>query len=105
MAVFQDTCSFGDRTQASIAFERVQGLLDFGLLQVVFCDRHCIGCHRVFHVLPGQRVCNCIHAVDANLIGALSDEGLDKAVANLRQVMIFDKAAKPKAFDIDGSFA
>jgi sugar phosphate isomerase/epimerase len=32
-------------------------------------------------------------------------EGLDKAVANLRQVMIFEEAAKPKAFDISGSFA
>jgi sugar phosphate isomerase/epimerase len=33
------------------------------------------------------------------------DEGLDKAVANLKQVLIFDEAAKPKAFDIRGSFA
>jgi len=32
-------------------------------------------------------------------------EGLDKAVANLRQVMMFEEAAKPKAFDIKGSFA
>jgi len=33
------------------------------------------------------------------------EEGLDKAVANLKQVLIFDKAATPKAFDIAGSFA
>src|SRR5271165_4033316 len=74
--------------RASIAFERVQGLLDFGLLQVVFCDSHCIGRHRVFHALPGQRVCDCIHTVDANLIGALSDEGLDKTVLKLLDLRV-----------------
>src|SRR5271167_4473504 len=74
--------------RASIAFERVQGLLDFGLLQVVFCDSYCIGRHRVFHALPGQRVCDCIHAVDANLIGPLSDEGLDEAVLELPDLRV-----------------
>jgi hypothetical protein len=29
------------------------------------------------------------------------EEGLDKAVANLRQVLMFRPAAKPKAFDLD----
>src|SRR5271157_2610917 len=69
--------------RASIALERVQGLLDFRLLQVVFCDSHCAGRHRVFHALPGQRVRDCIHPIDADLIGPLSDEGLDKPVLEL----------------------
>jgi sugar phosphate isomerase/epimerase len=30
------------------------------------------------------------------------EEGLDKAVANLRQAMIFEPASAPKAFAIDG---
>jgi sugar phosphate isomerase/epimerase len=29
------------------------------------------------------------------------DEGLDKAVANLRQVLMFQPAARPKAVDLD----
>jgi sugar phosphate isomerase/epimerase len=33
------------------------------------------------------------------------EEGLDKAIANLRQVMIFEPAASPKAFAIDKRFA
>ncbi|MGO8692558.1 MAG: sugar phosphate isomerase/epimerase family protein [Rectinemataceae bacterium] len=33
------------------------------------------------------------------------EEGLDKAIANLRQVMIFDPASAPKAFAIDERFA
>ena len=32
------------------------------------------------------------------------DEGLDKAVANLRQVLIFQPPSKPKAFDLDQRF-
>lgn len=32
------------------------------------------------------------------------NEGLDKAIANLRQVVIFESASKPKAFDIDSRF-
>jgi sugar phosphate isomerase/epimerase len=32
-------------------------------------------------------------------------EGLDKAVSNLRQVLMFEPAAAPKAFDIDRRFA
>ncbi len=32
------------------------------------------------------------------------DEGLDKAVANLKQVMIFQPATSPKAFDLDVRF-
>ena len=32
------------------------------------------------------------------------EEGLDKAIANLRQVMLFDPSAKPKAFDLDERF-
>jgi sugar phosphate isomerase/epimerase len=33
------------------------------------------------------------------------EEGLDKAIANLRQTMIFDPASAPKAFEIDASLA
>jgi sugar phosphate isomerase/epimerase len=33
------------------------------------------------------------------------EEGLDKAIANLRQVMIFEPASAPKAFAIDERFA
>lgn len=33
------------------------------------------------------------------------EEGLDKAIANLKQVMIFQPASAPKAFDIDKRFA
>lgn len=32
------------------------------------------------------------------------EEGLDKAVANLKQVMLFHPASKPKAFDLDEKF-
>ena len=32
------------------------------------------------------------------------EEGLDKAISNLRQVLIFQPAVKPKAFDLDGRF-
>jgi sugar phosphate isomerase/epimerase len=32
------------------------------------------------------------------------EEGLDKAVANLRQVLMFQPASKPKAFDLDERF-
>jgi sugar phosphate isomerase/epimerase len=32
------------------------------------------------------------------------EEGLDKAVANLRQVLMFQPASKPKAFDLDKRF-
>src|SRR6516225_1545304 len=69
--------------RTSIAFELIQGLLDFRLLQVVFCDSHCPGRHRVFDALSGQRVRDCIHPVDADLIRPLSDEGLDKAILEL----------------------
>jgi sugar phosphate isomerase/epimerase len=33
------------------------------------------------------------------------EEGLDKAIANLRQVLIFEPASAPKAFDIDSRFS
>ena len=33
------------------------------------------------------------------------EEGLDKAIANLRQTMIFEQASAPKAFAIDERFA
>ena len=33
------------------------------------------------------------------------DEGLDKAVSNLKQVVMFEPASAPKAFDIDSRFA
>jgi hypothetical protein len=32
------------------------------------------------------------------------EEGLEKAVANLRQVLIFQQASQPKAFAIDKRF-
>jgi hypothetical protein len=32
------------------------------------------------------------------------EEGLDKAVANLKQVLMFQPAASVKAFDIDARF-
>ena len=32
------------------------------------------------------------------------EEGLDKAISNLKQVMIFQPASAPKAFDIDNRF-
>jgi hypothetical protein len=32
------------------------------------------------------------------------EEGLDKSIANLRQVLMFQPASKPKAFDLDERF-
>ena len=32
------------------------------------------------------------------------EEGLDKAVEYLKQVMMFEPASKPKAFNLDGRF-
>lgn len=33
------------------------------------------------------------------------EEGIDKAIASLKQVMIFQPESAPKAFDIDKRFA